>query len=67
MVFVACSSDVVCVATSRGYLLRYHWDDYGNEKGGGGMCALATVHSHHSDASLQILIVFDTNAGDEHN
>ncbi len=30
---MACSSDVVYVATTRGYVLRYHWDDYGNEKG----------------------------------
>lgn len=29
---VACCADVVCVGTSRGYVLRYHWDEYGNEK-----------------------------------
>lgn len=30
---LACASDVVVVATSRGFLLRYHWDDFQNEKG----------------------------------
>ncbi len=30
----ACAPDAVLLATSKGYLLRYHWDDHGNEKGG---------------------------------
>lgn len=29
----ACAADVIILATSRGYLLRYQWDEYGNEKG----------------------------------
>ncbi|KAF5834626.1 Pep3/Vps18/deep orange family-domain-containing protein [Dunaliella salina] len=32
LVCVAACNDVVVVATSRGYVLRYQWDDYGNEK-----------------------------------
>jgi pyruvate/2-oxoacid:ferredoxin oxidoreductase beta subunit len=32
VVAVAAASDHVFVATSRGYVLQYSWDDYGNEK-----------------------------------
>lgn len=33
IVAAACAADVIILATSRGYLLRYQWDEYGNEKG----------------------------------
>lgn len=33
VVAAACACDVIVLATSRGYLLRYQWDEYGNEKG----------------------------------
>jgi hypothetical protein len=36
VVAAACAADVIILATSRGYLLRYHWDEYGNEKGAQG-------------------------------
>lgn len=29
---VACANGSVLVATSRGYLIRYAWDEYGNER-----------------------------------
>lgn len=32
IVAAACAADVIILATSRGYLLRYQWDEYGNEK-----------------------------------
>lgn len=32
VVHVTASNDNVLVATSRGYLLRYSWDEYGNER-----------------------------------
>eukprot|EP00878_Enallax_costatus_P011969 GHUV01012497.1.p1 GENE.GHUV01012497.1~~GHUV01012497.1.p1 ORF type:complete len:1028 (+),score=282.75 GHUV01012497.1:49-3132(+) len=32
IVAAACGTDTVVLATSRGFLLRYQWDDYGNEK-----------------------------------
>ncbi len=31
---VAAANDVLLVATSRGHLLRYSWDDAGNERVG---------------------------------
>ncbi|KIY94421.1 hypothetical protein MNEG_13541, partial [Monoraphidium neglectum] len=33
IVAAACAADTVLLATSRGYLLRYHWDEHGNERG----------------------------------
>jgi hypothetical protein len=35
-VAAAAAQDTVLLATSRGYLLRYLWDDHGNERGGRG-------------------------------
>ncbi|GBF90405.1 hypothetical protein Rsub_03401 [Raphidocelis subcapitata] len=32
IVAAAAAQDTVLLATSRGFLLRYHWDDHGNEK-----------------------------------
>jgi hypothetical protein len=32
VVGVAAAADHVLVATSRGFVLQYSWDDYGNEK-----------------------------------
>ena len=32
MVGVTCANGNVFVATSKGFLIRYHWDEYGGEK-----------------------------------
>jgi hypothetical protein len=37
VVAAACAAETVVLATSKGYLLRYQWDEYGNEKGGAGV------------------------------
>jgi hypothetical protein len=34
VVAAACAAETVVLATSKGFLLRYQWDEYGNEKGG---------------------------------
>jgi len=34
IVAAAYAADTVLLATSKGYVLRYHWDDHGNERGG---------------------------------
>lgn len=33
VVAAACAEGVVVLATSRGFLLRYHWDEHGSERG----------------------------------
>ncbi len=33
VVSVACANGNVLVATSRGYIVRFHWDAYDSEKG----------------------------------
>ena len=56
VVGVTCAHGNVFVATSRGYLLRYHWDEYGGEK-------VAEIEVARQ-AELQITAVFvDAMAG----
>lgn len=50
----ACAADVIILATSRGYLLRYQWDEYGNEKGA--RVSAATPQPHTHTASTQTAV-----------
>jgi len=57
LVCVAACNDVVMVATSRGYVLRYQWDAYGNEKGELGACGFGSAQQIRQQVALSTSLV----------